>query len=79
MTVEQSKTDKRTEGCYIAYNDDWSGMAVFSSEVQALRYAVERSMKVARVPFGVDLREAVTPAAPAVKQTPTSTTTGASV
>lgn len=45
-------------GCWVAYYVDWSGMAVFNSELKAMRYAVEKSMRVMFVPWGVDLREA---------------------
>jgi hypothetical protein len=44
-------------GCWLY--EDWSGMAVFSSELAALRWAVDRDARVRRIPFGVDLREAV--------------------
>jgi hypothetical protein len=44
---------------WLAYYDDWSAMAVFMTEVEALRYAVEHSMRAKEVRFGIDLREAV--------------------
>jgi hypothetical protein len=46
---------------WVAYYTDWSGFAVFADddELGALRHAVERHMEVARIPFGVDVREAV--------------------
>lgn len=43
---------------WVAYYYDHSGVAVFDSEIEALRYALARSMQVKRVPFGVDLWEA---------------------
>lgn len=44
---------------WIAYYSDWSGFAVFDSEIKCLRYAVENHMEAAEVPFGVSVREAV--------------------
>lgn len=44
-------------GCWLAYHGDFSGLAVFSEEVDALRYAVENSMKVSYVLWGEELRE----------------------
>jgi hypothetical protein len=46
-------------GVWLAYYSDWSGMAVFATEIEALRYAVEKSMIVSPVVYGVDLKEAV--------------------
>jgi hypothetical protein len=46
-------------GVWLAYYNDWSGMAVFATEVEALRYAVQKGMAVAFAKFGVDLKEAV--------------------
>jgi hypothetical protein len=59
-------------GVWLGYHEDWSGMAVFSSELAALRWAVERNAAVTRVPFGVDLREAVKASntTPKVERTP---------
>jgi hypothetical protein len=44
---------------WLAYDADWSGLAVFDSEIEALRYAVSHSMLVAQVELGRDLREQV--------------------
>lgn len=44
---------------WLAFYADWTAMAVFSSEITCLRYAQEHGMNVAKVPFGVDLRQAV--------------------
>lgn len=46
-------------GVWLAYYRDWSGMAVFRTELDALRYAVEKGMAVTPLLFGVDLKEAV--------------------
>lgn len=48
-------TDSRK--CWMTYYADWSGMAVFHSEIKALRHAVEHRMEIMEVPEGVDLRE----------------------
>lgn len=37
---------ERLGGCWIAYYSDWSGIAVFGTEIEALRHAVEHSMIV---------------------------------
>lgn len=63
MTNEKPKTetkpDPRTDGCWLAYDSGFNQIATFSSEMQALRYAVINGLKVARVTYGVDLRQAV--------------------
>jgi hypothetical protein len=46
-------------GVWLAFYRDWSGLAVFATEVEALRYAVGKGMAVAFAKFGEDLREAV--------------------
>jgi hypothetical protein len=48
-----------SDGVWLAYYSDWSGMAVFESELECLRYAVDKTMTVKYVPFGQDLRDAV--------------------
>lgn len=64
MSAERPKTetkpDPRSDGCWLAHNDEFSKLAVFSSEMQALRYAVNNRLKVSRVAYGTDLRSAVT-------------------
>lgn len=45
-------------GAWLAYYTDQSGMAIFGTEVEALRYAVERSMQVIFWQYGTDLGEA---------------------
>jgi hypothetical protein len=40
---------------WVAYYYDRSGVAVFETEIEALRYALANSMQVKRAPFGVDL------------------------
>ncbi len=43
---------------WLAYYSDWSEFAVFDSEIECLRYAVESAaMHVAEVPFGVSVRQ----------------------
>lgn len=46
-------------GAWLAYYADQSGMAIFASEVEALRYAVEHSMQVTFWQFGTDRSEAI--------------------
>lgn len=45
---------------YLAYYDDWSGFALFATEVEALRHAVEHSMKVKTITLPCEeVRDAV--------------------
>lgn len=44
--------------CWMAYYDDWSGCAVFPTELEALRYAVGSSMQVIECHAG-DVREQI--------------------
>ena len=41
---------------WVAYYPGWTGIAVFATEIEALRYAVEHEMKVARFASGEVLR-----------------------
>ena len=43
-------------GCWLASYGDWSAAAVFDQEIDALRFAVSRSMTVRFVRWGEDLR-----------------------
>lgn len=42
---------------WLAYYGDFSDCVVFTSELEALRYAVENSMLVQRIEPGVSIRE----------------------
>lgn len=42
-------------GVWIAYHNDWSGFAVFSSEIEALRYAVMNGCSIGFAEFGQEL------------------------
>ena len=44
-------------GAWVAYYSDYSGMALFGSEIEALRHAVGNSMTVAFWEFGRDLSD----------------------
>lgn len=47
-----------TDYCWFVYYEDYSGFTVFDRELAALRYAVSRSMKCIKIPFGVeDIKE----------------------
>lgn len=41
-------------GVWAAYYSDWSGIAVFESELEAFRYAAGRDMNVKFWPYGTD-------------------------
>ena len=43
------------KGAWVAYYPDLSGVAVFGSELEALRYAVSRSMLVKFVEYGKEI------------------------
>jgi hypothetical protein len=45
-------------GVWAAYYPDDSAVAVFATEIDALRAAVDRSMAVVFWPYGMDLNEA---------------------
>ncbi len=47
-------------GAWVAFYEDWSDVAVFSSELAALRYAVGRSgMSVVLWQFGMNREQAL--------------------
>jgi hypothetical protein len=39
-------------GSWVAYYSDWSSLSIFHSEIDALRFAVDKSMDVIFVPDG---------------------------
>lgn len=43
-------------GVWVAYYSDWSGAAIFASEIEALRHAVNMSMSVKFVEWGSDIQ-----------------------
>lgn len=47
------------ECIWVAYYDDHSDVVPCATEIDALRIAVDRGMKVVRVPIGVSVWEAV--------------------
>lgn len=51
MTVANSRGE-RVDGVWVAYFTDRSAVVPFASELEALRFAVTRSMDVAFVPYG---------------------------
>lgn len=51
-------TSDEDEGCWMAYHGDFSGVAIFPAEIDALRHAVANAMSVQHVTWG-DLREQV--------------------
>lgn len=57
MAVADGRRQVTDTGVWVVYYDDFSGFAVFSSEIAALRYAVSRTMQIAQVAFGEDVRE----------------------
>ena len=42
---------------WLAYYEDFSGLVIFASEIEALRHAVDHTMKVAKIRAGEDLRD----------------------
>lgn len=59
MVTETTNAFGEGRGCWATYYPDRSGMAIFASEVDALRYAVGNSMQVFFWAYGLDLSEAV--------------------
>lgn len=49
--------NEQTPTFWVTYYSDFSGIAIFETEVSALRYAVGRGMFVHAVAEGIDLRE----------------------
>lgn len=49
----------RAEGVHAAYYQDNSGVAIFATEVKALRHAVDHSMSYAYWPYGMTLADAI--------------------
>jgi hypothetical protein len=49
-------TDDTKAGAWVTYYADWSGIAIFATELEALRYAVGRTMEVKFVEFGGEIR-----------------------
>lgn len=58
-SAKTAPAKRSRDGIWLAYYEDWSGCSAFSTEVDALRYAVTRGMQVKRVRFGQDLRDQV--------------------
>lgn len=52
VAVTERTTDEASAGVWIARHSDWSGIAVFATEIEALRYAVDHSMQVAFMTWG---------------------------
>jgi hypothetical protein len=46
ITIPGLQAAAPLSGIWLAYYADWSGVAVFATEIEALRYAVGRSMQV---------------------------------
>lgn len=44
-----------TTGCWVAYHSDWSGLALFNDELEALRHAVGNAMTVGWAVWGQEL------------------------
>lgn len=46
---------EKIAGCWVAYHSDWSGLALFNDELEALRHAVANSMTVGWATWGQEL------------------------
>lgn len=44
---------------WLAYYDDWSGLSVFPTEVEAYRFANGKTMNVRQIEFGKDIQDQV--------------------
>jgi hypothetical protein len=47
ITIPGLQPPQPLSGVWLAYYTDWSGLAVFATEIEALRYAVDHTMSVA--------------------------------
>jgi hypothetical protein len=56
---ESKRKRSRVGGVWVAYHADWSGLSIHSSELAALRAAVDRSQAVMFWPFNMDRADAV--------------------
>lgn len=45
-----------SDGAWVTYYNDWSGIAIFENEIDALRFAVANHMDVKFVEWGGDIR-----------------------
>lgn len=48
------KSNANCAGCWVAYYSDRSGIAMFPTEIEALRVAVDRQMECKFVEWGAD-------------------------
>jgi hypothetical protein len=55
MHAEELRERADRDGVWVAYHSDWSGLAIFGDEIDALRHAVSNSMNVGFAEFGADL------------------------
>lgn len=55
MSIQRADTQLDGGGAWVAYYSDRSAAAVFRTELEALRVAVERSMQVKFVTWGEDI------------------------
>jgi len=54
--MEPTELTGPVAGAWITYYPDYSGMALFCDELNALRYAMEHSMQVKFVRHGEEIR-----------------------
>jgi hypothetical protein len=47
------------KGVWVAYQEDFTGLALFEDELAALRYASEHTMDVRFIRFGYDIRQEI--------------------
>lgn len=52
---ERSEAQTATQGCWVAHHPDWSSLALFHDELEALRYGVKHGMQVRTVSWGEEL------------------------
>jgi hypothetical protein len=54
VTARQEGIAQPAGGVWLAYHGDWSGWVVFAAEIEALRHAVDHSMRVKFLKYGED-------------------------
>lgn len=52
---QSSRPPASSTGCWVAYHSDWSGLALFADELEALRHAVANNQSVGWASWGEEL------------------------
>lgn len=61
LLAQSGRATMADDGVWMTYHYDWSGFALFATEVEALRDAVDKSRVVGFAPYGEDFGGGRTP------------------